>query len=70
MYLSPGSDIIDFGSGSGVITRHLVDLGYKVLAADISAPALAACGERGLNTLDLNSNWPAPASADCVLVVG
>jgi 2-polyprenyl-3-methyl-5-hydroxy-6-metoxy-1,4-benzoquinol methylase len=48
-YLSPGSDIIDFGSGSGVITRHLVDLGYKVLAAD------------------LNSNRPAPASADCVL---
>jgi len=66
-YLPPGSDIIDFGSGSGVITKHLVDLGYKVLAADISAPALAACGERGLNTLDLNSNWPAPASADCVL---
>jgi 2-polyprenyl-3-methyl-5-hydroxy-6-metoxy-1,4-benzoquinol methylase len=66
-YLAPGSDIIDFGSGSGVIARHLVDLGFKVLAADISAPALAACRQRGLNTLDLNSDWPASASADCVL---
>ena len=66
-YVRPGSDIIDFGSGSGVIARHLVDLGFKVLAADISAPALAACRQRGLNTLDLNTDWPAPASADCVL---
>jgi len=66
-YLSPGSDIIDFGSGSGVIARHLVDLGFKVFAADISPPALAACRERGLNTIDLNGDWPAPASADCVL---
>jgi 2-polyprenyl-3-methyl-5-hydroxy-6-metoxy-1,4-benzoquinol methylase len=66
-YLRPGSDIIDFGSGSGVIARHLVDLGSKVLAADISALALTACRRRGLNTLDLNREWPAPASADCVL---
>ena len=66
-YLRPGSEIIDFGSGSGVIARHLVDLGLKVLAADISVPALAACRQRGLNTLDLNNDWPAPAIADCVL---
>jgi len=66
-YLRPGSEIIDFGSGSGVIARHLVDLGFKVLAADISVPALAACRQRGLNTLDLNNDWPAPAIADCVL---
>ena len=66
-YLRLGGDIIDFGSGSGVIARHLVDLGFKVRAADISEPALAACRQRGLNTLDLNHDCPAPASADCVL---
>lgn len=66
-YLPAGSDIIDFGSGSGVIAKHLVDLGFKVLAADMSAPALAACRQRELTTLDLNHDWPAPASADCIL---
>jgi SAM-dependent methyltransferase len=67
-YLPPGSDIIDFGCGSGIIAKHLVELGFKVLAADISAPLLAACRRRKLNTLDLNNDWPAPAIADCVLV--
>ena len=66
-YLGPGSAIIDFGCGSGVIAKHLVNLGFKVLGADISEPALAACRERGLDTLDLNHDWPAPESADCVL---
>ena len=66
-YLPLGSAIIDFGCGSGVIAKHLVDLGFKVLATDISEPALAACRKRGLNTVDLNHHWPAPASADCIL---
>jgi SAM-dependent methyltransferase len=65
--VKPGSEIVDFGSGSGVIAKHLVDLNYKVLAADISPQVLAAAQKRGLNTIDLNSNWPAPASADCVV---
>lgn len=66
-FLPVGSDIIDFGSGSGVIAKHLVGLGLKVLAADIDTKALTACSERGLNTIDLNHDWPAPASADCIL---
>jgi SAM-dependent methyltransferase len=66
-FVSPGSDILDFGAGSGVIAKQLVDLGYKVIAADVSTSALAGCRKRGLNTLDLKTGWPAPASADCVL---
>lgn len=66
-YIPAGSEIIDFGSGPGVIARHLVHVGFKVVAADISAPALAACRQRALATLDLNLHWPAPASADCIL---
>ncbi len=67
-FLSPGSEIIDFGAGSGVIAKQLVDLGYKVVASDISPNALAACRVRGLNTLDLKIDWPVANSADCILV--
>ncbi len=66
-FLQPGSDILDFGAGSGLIARQLIDLGYKVVAADVTPAALAACRERGLNTLDLNNEWPAAGSADCIL---
>jgi SAM-dependent methyltransferase len=66
-FLSPGSQIIDFGAGSGVIAKQLVDLGYEVVATDISPSALAACRARGLNTLDLNTHWPTANSADCIL---
>lgn len=66
-FLSPGSDIIDFGAGSGVIAQELVNHGYSVLATDTSPSALAACRQRGLSTLDLNNDWPASQSADCIL---
>lgn len=65
-YLPPGREILDFGAGSGVIAKQLVDLGYKVVAADVSADALSSCREQGLRTLDLNTDWPAE-SFDCVL---
>ncbi len=32
---------LDVGSGSGNVTRHLVDLGFRVTAADVSQKALA-----------------------------
>jgi 2-polyprenyl-3-methyl-5-hydroxy-6-metoxy-1,4-benzoquinol methylase len=66
-YLPPGSEILDFGAGSGVIAKQFVDLGYKVVAADVSSDALAACRQRGLTTLDLNTGWPTEKSVDCVL---
>jgi SAM-dependent methyltransferase len=66
-FLPAGSKIVDFGSGTGVIARYLVDLGYEVVAADICTHMLRACRERGLNVIDLNRDWPANASADCVL---
>ena len=66
-FLPSGSDIIDFGAGSGIIAKQLVDLGYKVVAADISPTALSASRQRGLEPLDLNNDWPAPESADCIV---
>jgi SAM-dependent methyltransferase len=66
-FLPSGSDIVDFGCGSGVIAKQLVDLGYKVRAADVAGNALAASRQRGLDTIDLNADWPAPASANCIL---
>ena len=66
-FLPAGSEIVDFGSGTGIIAKYLVDLGYKVVAADICTHMLRACGERGLNIIDLNHDWPADASADCVV---
>jgi 2-polyprenyl-3-methyl-5-hydroxy-6-metoxy-1,4-benzoquinol methylase len=66
-FLSRGSEILDFGAGSGVIAKQLVDLGYRVRAADVATEPLAACRQRALDTIDLNLDWPAAASADCVL---
>jgi hypothetical protein len=45
-FLPSESDIIDFGSGSGGITKQLVDLGYNVLATDISPTSLSALVDR------------------------
>lgn len=52
-FLSSGHEIVDFGSGSGVIAKQLVDLSYNVRVADVSDTALAACRQRGLDTTDL-----------------
>jgi len=66
-YLAPGSDILDFGCGTGGIATKLCELGYRVVAADNSEQALAACRRVGFQTIDLSNEWPARGSADCVL---
>ncbi len=35
-YLQPKAEVLDFGCGSGNLTRHLIELGYAVTSADIS----------------------------------
>jgi len=66
-HITPGAEIIDVGCGTGATAVQLHSMGYKITAADESAPALAACKEANLPTLDLRDG-PIPAnSADCVL---
>ena len=65
--VAKNSKLLDFGSGSGGIAKTLAADGYKVVAADISSVALAACRKAGLDTLALNTSWPAAQSVDCIL---
>jgi SAM-dependent methyltransferase len=66
-FLTSNSEVLDFGSGSGGIAKALSEDGYKVVAADVSTEALAACRKAGLDTMDLKTTWPAAESLDCIL---
>jgi SAM-dependent methyltransferase len=66
-FVPAGSDIVDYGSGTGSTALRLCSDGYRVVAAEVSQEMLEACRERGIPTVDLGSEWIAPASADCVL---
>jgi SAM-dependent methyltransferase len=61
------SDIIDYGAGNGGTADALRELGYEVVAADVSEGALEACRTRGLSTIDLKEESLRSGSADCVL---
>lgn len=63
----PGSDLIDFGCGSGGTAELLTERGYRVLAADIAETALEACRTRGLATINLKTQRLRESCADCVL---
>ncbi len=66
-FVAPGSDVVDFGCGTGSIARQLSAQGFRMLTADISEEVLAACRGAGMQTLNLNEGWLSPRSADCVL---
>lgn len=53
---------LDVGSGSGNLTRHLRDLGFRVTAADVSARALRLVAERfgGVKTVQLHDDGLLP----------
>ena len=63
----PHSDIVDFGAGTGGTASLLRELGYSVVAADISEEALEACRMRGLVTVNVKEERLRDSSADCVL---
>lgn len=44
--LPPGSDVLDFGCGTGDIARHLLAHGYHVTGLDRSEEMIAICKER------------------------
>jgi len=62
-----GSDVIDFGAGTGGTASTLTQSGYRVVATDLSEAALEACRIRGLRTVDLKRERLREESADCVL---
>lgn len=66
-YVTSGSDVVDFGCGTGGIARELSGMGYRVVAADNSGRALLTCQDNGLRTVDTSREWIDPQSADCVL---
>jgi len=66
-HVLPGAKILDVGCGTGATATQLQAMGYLVTAADQSAPALTACKEAGLPTLDLRDHPIPSGSADCVL---
>jgi SAM-dependent methyltransferase len=66
-FVPPSSDVIDYGAGTGGTADSLKELGYNVVAADISEEALEACRVRGLETLNLKDESLASGSADCIL---
>lgn len=60
-------EIIDYGCGGGATSVRLRNLGYTVLAADISSEALEMCQLRGLAIRDLKKFTVDECSADCIL---
>lgn len=65
--LAPGSDVIDFGCGTGGTAELMRERGHRVLAADIAEPALEACRRRGLATINLKTQRLRESCASCVL---
>ena len=63
----PGSDVIDFGCGTGGTADLLRERGHRVLAADIAEAALEACRARGLATINLKTQRLPESCTDCVL---
>jgi SAM-dependent methyltransferase len=61
------AEIVDFGCGTGSTACMLQDLGYRVVAADISTESLQACRTRGLAAINLRTTELADHAADCVL---
>jgi SAM-dependent methyltransferase len=54
---APGPRTLDFGCGSGNLTRHFVELGLEVTAADVSPEFLSDVSSRfGVESLRLNGH--------------
>jgi SAM-dependent methyltransferase len=68
-----GGLVVELGCGSGLLTKHLVDAGHRVVATDASPPMLElarihAAGVEDLHQLTLPDD-PIPA-ADAIVSVG
>ncbi len=69
-----GSSVLDIPCGTGRITEHLLDLGYKVSGADISQDMMGIARERigthpnfvGFHQVDAEDTKLPAASFDCI----
>ncbi len=63
--VSAETTVVDYGCGTGGISRELRQRGFRLIAADVSERALKVCRRHGLETLDLRKQalWPGMAGA-------
>jgi SAM-dependent methyltransferase len=66
-FVPSGSEVVDYGCGTGAIAARLREAGYRVVGAEVSEEMLGRCELRGVQTINLGEQWIPPASADCVL---
>jgi SAM-dependent methyltransferase len=66
-YVPAGSEVLDYGCGTGSIALALQSQGYRVVAADIAEEVLSVCRGAGLRTLNLREQVLPPRGVDCVL---
>lgn len=66
-FVAPGSDLVDYGCGTGSIAARLRALGFRAVGADVHEDMLAACHRRGLPTIDLGRETIPPGSCDGIL---
>jgi ubiquinone/menaquinone biosynthesis C-methylase UbiE len=72
--IAAGSSVLDIPCGTGRITKHLLDLGYKVSGADISQDMMEIAGEKigthpnfaGFHQVDAENTKLPAASFDCI----
>ncbi len=71
--LDNGGLVVELGCGSGLLTRHLVDAGHRVIATDASRPMLDLARQYASGTEDIRQvvlpDDPLPA-ADAIVSVG
>ena len=71
--LDSGGLVVELGCGSGLLTRHLVDAGHRVIATDASSAMLNLARQYAPGTEDIRQvvlpNDPLPA-ADAIVSVG
>ena len=70
-FVSPGSNILDLGAGSGAMSLRLHDLGYEVTAADIIENNFRLHGRIPFVKTDFNERYSETieGSFDCVVAI-
>jgi SAM-dependent methyltransferase len=66
-FVPTGSEILEYGGGTGALAARLRGDGYRVVVAEMSEEMIAACVEKGVPALALDEPRFPPAGADCVL---
>ena len=65
-HVPAGSEIIDYGGGTGYIAQTLNNRGYRARVADVSREILDQCAGAGLEVIDLGAGELRPQAVDCI----